>query len=318
MRRLRAIVFRSVGFFHKRRQDRELARELDAHLQLHIEENLRAGMSPAEARRHALLKLGGLEQTKQLLRDRRSLPLLETLSQDLHFGLRMLRKNPSVTTVVVLTLAIGVGANTAIFDLVNGILLERLPVPHPEQIAALVIQSNASALGALGFSYPEFVEFRQQAAPFCEVFGQALGRVNLTADRHTNTLAISGVSTNYFAALGVKPALGRLILPGEGERPGEPALLVLDYSFWQKRFGGAPQVIGKQVRLEGRPATIVGVTQKEFHGQFSTFEMDAFIPLSTSYPDQSPNSFWSSRSIHMAFVGQTEARRDHRASAKPI
>jgi predicted permease len=299
MKRLRAWVRRFSELFREKRSEQELADEMESHLQLHIDDNLHTGMSVEAARRQALIKLGGLEQTKELYRDRRSLPLIETFLQDLRFAARMLRKNYGVTTIVVLTLALGVGANTSIFGLVNGVLLQRLPVPSPEQMAALAIRGDGYPLGALGFSYPQFVEFREQAAPFCEVFGQSLGRPNFTADGHSDTLSVSGVSSNYFSALGLKPSLGRLILPGEGEKPGEPAMLVIGYSFWQKRFGGDRGVIGKQVRVGGKPATIVGVAPKEFRGQFSIFEMDAFLSLSTLYPDQSGISFWSSRSIHM-------------------
>jgi len=229
--------------------------------------------------------------------------MLETFLQDLRFAARMLRKNLGVTAIVVVTLALGVGANTAIFGLVNGLLLQRLPVPAAEQIVALVIKSGDSSLGALGFSYPQFVEFREQTAPFCEVFGSATGwRVNFTAEGHSDTLTIGGVSSNYFSALGVKPALGRLVLPGEGEHPGEPAIVVLSFSFWQRRFDGDPRVIGKQVRLDGKPATIVGVMEKEFRGQFTVFEMDAYAPLSTAFDKSSASNFWNSRDIHAMLV----------------
>jgi len=299
LRRLRAWFLRVRGAFGKEERDREFSAEMESHLAMHVEDNLRAGMSPEQAQREALMRLGGVEQTKESYRERRGLPMLEALLQDLRFAARMLRKNPGVTFVVVLTLALSVGANTAIFGLVNGVLLQRLPVSAPEQMAALAIQGGGYPLGALGFSYQQFVEFREQASSFCEVFGQSLGRPNFTADGHSDTLSVSGVSSNYFSALGLKPSLGRLILPGEGEHPGEPAMLVLGYSFWQKRFGGAPGVIGKQVRVGGKPATIIGVAPKEFRGQFSIFEMDAYLPLSTLYPDQSGISFWNSRSIHM-------------------
>lgn len=225
--------------------------------------------------------------------------MLETLLQDIRHGVRLHRKNPGITAIVVLTLALGVGANSALFGVVNGFLLQPLPVAAPEQMAALVIQESGSPLGALGFSYPQFEDFRTQAESFCDVFGQALGRVNLTADGHSDTLSVSGVSSNYFSALGVKPGLGRLILPGEGEHPGEPAILVLGYSFWQKRFGRDPGVIGKQVRVGGKPVTIVGVASSEFRGQFSIFDMDAYLPLSTMYPDRSASGFWYSRSVHV-------------------
>jgi predicted permease len=303
MKRLRAWISRLGELFSKRRREWDLAAEMESHLQLHVDDNLRKGMSAEQARREALVKLGGVEQTKEAYRERRGLPVLETFLQDLRFAARMLRKNPGVTIIVVLTLALGVGANTAIFGLVNGLLLQRLPVPAAEQIAALVIQSSGSGLGALGFSYPQFVEFREQAAPICEVFGSATAwRLNFTADGHSDTLTIGGVSSNYFSALGVKPALGRLVLPGEGEHPGEPAILVLSHSFWQRRFGGDPHVIGKQVRVGAKPATVVGVMEKEFHGQFTVFEMDAYAPLSTVFENSLPSNFWNSRDIHLMLV----------------
>src|ERR1700676_5298384 len=303
MRYLRAWLVRLGALFKKEFRERELTAEMESHLQLHVDDNLHAGMSAEEARRQALLKLGGIEQTKEVYRDRKGLPMLETFLQDLHFAARMLRKNLGVTIIVVLTLALGVGANTAIFGLVNGLLLQRLPVPAAEQIAALVIRSGDSSLGALGFSYPQFVEFREQTAPICEVSGSATGwRVNFTADGHSDTLTVGGVSSNYFSALGVKPAFGRLVLPGEGEHPGEPAILVLSYMFWQRRFGGDPQVIGKQVRVGGKPATIVSVMEKEFRGQFSVFEMYAYAPLSTVFDQSSASNFWNSRDIHLMLV----------------
>jgi hypothetical protein len=297
------LFVRIGGLFKKELHDREFSAELETNLEFHIDDNLRSGMTPQEARREALIKLGGIEQTKEVYRERRGLPMFEMFLQDLRFAVRMLRKNPGVTMIVVLTLALGVGANTAIFGLVNGLLLQRLPVPSAEQIVALVIQSGSSSLGALGFSYPQFVEFREQTAPICEVFGSATAwRLNFTAEGHSDTLTIGGVSGNYFSALGVKPALGRLVLPGEGEHPGEPTILVLSYSLWQRRFGGDPQVIGKQARVGGKQATIVGVMEKEFRGQFTVFEMDAYAPLSTVFDQSSANNFWNSRDIHLMLV----------------
>jgi len=297
--RIKATASRAAGWLRRRRADEEFREELGEHLEMLAEEHMRRGMTAEEARRAAQVRLGGMMQLRETHRELRGLPLVDSLLQDLRFAGRQLRKNPGVTLVVVLTLALGVGANTAIFGLVNGLLVQRLPVPHSEELAALVIQTNDSALGALGFSYPQFVEFRQQAAPFCEVFGQALGRINFTADAHTDLIATSGVSSNYFSALGLGPALGRLVLPSEAEHPGEAATVVLGYSFWQRRFGGDPRVIGEQVRLDGRPATIVGVAPKTFRGQFAGFELDAYLPLSTAFPDRSPRGFWSSRDQHM-------------------
>jgi predicted permease len=298
MRSLLALLKRIRNFFARERLDQEFSSEIQSHLELHIVDSLRAGVAPEEARREALMKLGGVEQTKEHYRQRMSLPFVETFLQDLRFAARMLRRNLGVTGVVVLTLALGVGANTAIFALVNGVLLQRLPVPAPEQIVALVVQSSEAPLGALGFSYPEFADFRRETASFCEVIGQTLYRGNFTADGHSDTVAGSGVSGNYFSALGLKPALGRLILPDEAEAPGQPGAVVIGYAFWQKRFGGDPQVIGKQVHLGGKLATIVGVAPKEFRGQFSIFDFDIYVPLSTEYPEDSPASFWRNRQSH--------------------
>jgi predicted permease len=226
---------------------------------------------------------------------------METWLQDVRYGLRALRKSPGLTAIVAITIALGVGANTATFSLVNGFLIRPLPVPSPGQLTALAIQEKNSPLGAHGFSYPGFVAYREQAAGSCEVFGQALGRgsLGLSADGRTDRVAITAVTKNYFSGLEVKPALGRLILPNEGEAPGEQAVLVLGYSFWQKRFGGDANVIGKQVRIDGKPVEIVGVVPKQFHGSFSIFEMDGYVPLSTLFPGGAGNNFWSDRNMRL-------------------
>ena len=304
MSRVRAWLTRWNGLFGRERQDRELDAELQSHIQMHTEDNLRAGMSPQAARRDAVLKLGGMEQIKESCRDLRTYPLVAGLVQDGRYALRQLRRSPGFAAVAVLTLVLGIGANTAIFSLVNGFLLRPLPVPSPDQLYVLAMEQYGSPLGGLGFSYPQFAEFREQARSFCDVFGQIIGYgVALSTDTWTDHVYVSTVTGNFFSGLGVKPAIGRLLLPGEGEHLGEEPVLVLSYAYWQRRFGGNPAVLGKQVRLYGKLATVVGVLPKEFHGSLSPFEFDAYMPLSTAAAVQDGrNRVFTDRSIHLLLV----------------
>jgi predicted permease len=295
MRTLRTWFARFAAMFGKQRRDRELAAELDSHVRMHIEDNLRAGMATEEARRQALLQLGGVEQTKENYRDRRGLPWLETLLQDIRFGVRMLAKSPGLTFVVVVTLALGIGANTAIFGIVNGFLLRPLPVRDPEQITVLAIQQKDAPVGSSGFAYPEFVDFREQAKTFSDVFAIVLSNVQLASKGESEECFANYVSKGFFTALGVTPAAGRLFLPNEGETPGEPLNAVLGYSYWRKRFHGAASVVGQQVEINGRAATIVGVVPRRFQGMYSIAEMDLYLPLSAIGTEEAPNLFWSNR-----------------------
>lgn len=224
---------------------------------------------------------------------------MKTAIQDIRWGVRALRKTPGLTAIIALTIAIGIGVNTATFSVVNGFLIRPLPLPSPEQLMVLAIDDKNAPVGALGFSYPELSDFRQQAAAQCEIFGQTFaGPVGLTADGHIDQPSLVAVSNNYFSGLGVKPALGRLILPSEGETAGEQAVLVLGYSYWKKRFGGDPGIIGKQVRINGSLVEVVGVVPKEFHGPFSIFELDGYVPFSTVFPGGAGVNFWTDRNAH--------------------
>src|SRR3984885_3668835 len=201
------------------------------------------------------------------------------LLQDILYGWRILAKTPALTVVVAVTLALGIGANALIFSFVNGFLLRPMPVPHPEQIAVLAAQQKSGSELVSAFSYPDFVDFRKQADSVADLFGYRLSLPGLTADGRVDQILASYVTGNYFSVLGVKPALGRLMLGSEEDRPGEQPVLVLGYSYWQKIFGGNPGVIGKQVRVNGKQATIIGVVPKQFLGSLSLIEMDMYMPL---------------------------------------
>lgn len=206
---------------------------------------------------------------------------MQTLLQDLRFGWRMLAKTPGLTAAVAIALALGIGANALIFSFVNGFLLHPMPVPHPEQIAVFSAQQKGSSQLLTAFSYPDFLDFRQQAAPFADVAGYRLALPGLSADKRVDQVLASVITDNYFSALGVQPALGHLISADESQ-PGEQPVLVLGYSYWQKRFGGDPRVTGKHVRVNGSPATIVGVVPKQFHGAIAVTEMDVYLPWSSA------------------------------------
>ncbi len=221
---------------------------------------------------------------------------MKTLAQDIRYGWRMLRKTPGLTFIVAITLALGIGANALIFSIVNGYLLRPLPVPRPEQIAFLAAQQKGSSPLLYTFSYPDAVDFRAQAAPVAELFGFMPVLPGLSADGKADQMLASYVTGNYFSALNVQPALGRLILPSEENQAGKAAVVVLGNSFWRKRFRGDAGVIGKQVRVNGKPAIIVGVVPPKFLGTLSTVEMDAYMPLSSgSFLEQGPGDIMRDR-----------------------
>jgi len=292
MRWIYKLPLRLRSLFRKSRVERELSDELRFHLEKLIEEKVGQGMILQEARYAALRELGGVEQIKEECRDMRRVNYIENFFQDVLYGLRMLAKNAGFTTIAIVTLALGIGVNTAIFSVLNGWLLRPLPVRAPEQIMVLGSQGPGSS----NFSYPALEDFRRQATEFSDLFAYANAGAGLSFNGNASEFAYSAVTGNYFSALGLKPALGRLFVPGEGEKPGEEGLLVLGYSFWQKRFGGDPGIVGKQVRLNGNPVTVSGVTPEGFHGTFFAFDMDGYLALSTAMSmGQDASGFWTDR-----------------------
>src|SRR5689334_10662984 len=217
MRRLRAWILRVGGLFNKQRRDRELDDEIESHLQLHIEDSLALGMTPEEARRQALIKLGGIESTKEACRDQRGLPVLETLWQDVRFGARMLRKNPGFTSAAVLTLALGIGATTAIFSLINAVLLEPLPYEHSGQLVYLWETRGDKQPGDV--SPGAFMDWREHSTSFEGVSAIRGAAVNLTGTGQPERINGLSVSANFLSILREQPEVGRGFLPEE-ERVG--------------------------------------------------------------------------------------------------
>jgi len=278
--------------FRKEQTEKHLDAELRFHLDRQISDYIASGMSPEEARRRANLDFGGLESIKQQSRESRRGNFIESIFQDFGLGVRLLKKSPSLTMIIVVTLGLGIGVNTAIFSVLNGWLLRPLPVRAPEQIVVLAFSQHH---GGSNFSYPDLLDFRKQSDALSNLFAYGLSVAGLSTNGRAAEFAYSSVTSNYFSALGVKPALGRFFLPGDGETPGTPLLVVLGNSYWQMNFGSDPSVVGKQVEVNGQPATIIGVTPKDFHGTFFAFDMDGFLTLNAMAMDKESSKFWTDR-----------------------
>src|SRR5580765_3662853 len=207
MKRLREWMVRFGGLFNKQRKDRELDDEIESHLQMHIEDNLRAGMSPEEDRRQAMIKLGGIESAKEAYRDQRGLPLLETLWQDVRYGARMLRRNPGFTAAAVLTLALGIGATTAIFSLINAVLLEPLPYEQPGQLVYIWETRGDKQPGDV--SPGAFMDWREDSTSFEGVSGIRGAAANLTGTGQPERIKGLSVSANFLSILREQPEIGR-------------------------------------------------------------------------------------------------------------
>ena len=307
MRQLRAWFLRLTTLFNKRRNDGELAAELESHLRMHIDENLDRGMAPAEARRQALIKLGGVEQAKEQYRARRGVPLLETLAQDVRYGLRVLGKSPGFTAVAVLTLALGIGANTAIFSLVDWLMLRPLPIAQPSRVVFLEASYKDRNPGTQ-FSYPDFQRIQEQTG---NIFAgtaaiQMFQMDGLSFGGGSTPIWTNYVSGNFFELLGIKPALGRFILPSEGGVAGADPVLVVSYAFWKSRLGGDPAVIGKKVSVNGQPVTIVGVAPKNFHGVEASLDTQGYMPLGMApvLQDASKDFFTDAKSSSVVLIAR--------------
>ncbi|MBA0084713.1 MAG: ABC transporter permease [Acidobacteria bacterium Pan2503] len=210
---------------------------------------------------------------------------MHSFLQDLRYAARALRNSVGFTLIAVITLGLGMAVNTTVFSLINGMLLRPLPVPHAEQITVLAMR-QAGTPDFQKFSYPDFQDIAKQAGAFSDLFAYRETLAGLLVDGKGDHCVLARVTGNYFTALGIKPALGRLILPAEGQIPGADPILVLGYSYWQKRFNGDRSVIGKQVQINGHSATIVGIAPQGFNGTYAILNNDGYIPLSAAFNDK--------------------------------
>ncbi|MFN7993749.1 MAG: ABC transporter permease [Bryobacteraceae bacterium] len=269
---------RALSLLSRSRLERELTEEVEAHLQMRADELAGQGLSDADARAAARREFGGVEQMKEAYRDRRGVPPLEILAKDVRYAVRGLRRSPAFTTAAALSLALGIGANTAIFSFVNALMLRLLPVREPEQLVTIY---RSGGWGQGYSSYPLYLMFR--AHP--ELFEGVLARSSANKVRFDSGKSSRAefameefVSGNYFEVLGVQPVLGRLFTDEDNRTPHAHPYAVLNYDFWRSRFALDPGVLGRSLTLDGQPLTVVGVAAPAFHGVEVEHRPDVWVP----------------------------------------
>jgi hypothetical protein len=313
MESLRVFFARLRSLFRKQKLEDELAAEIESHLEMQVEDLVRQGITPEEARYIALRKFGGVDQVKETYRDGRTLPWIETFFRDLRYGLRMLRRSPGMTAVAILSLALGIGANTALFSVVDAVLLKTLPVQEPEQLVIFEWQSGRpfrmsgmsgtsnvdvppGQRGLSLFRYDVFEQMRKSQAeatesPLSDLFAFApLPEVIANVNNQPEVIKGQAVSGNYCSGLGLQPSLGRTITLDD-DRAGASPVAMLSYQFWQERFGGNRSVIGNQLKLNRQTFTIIGVTPPTFNGTLQVGYQPAItIPLAVEPQLRGENS----------------------------
>ena len=282
------------NLFRRTEVEQELSDELAQAFELLVENKIRDGASPSEARRLATIELGGVERLKEEIRESRAGYNLETLFQDVRFGLRMLLKHKGFTAVAILALGLGVGANTAIFSLVNGVLLRPLPFPDAERIIYFEGKNPALGITESNISYLDFTDWSQQTDLFASTAAYWVGNADLSGDgAEPEAVPRAGVTVGFFSVLGVQPVLGRSFV-AEDDKPasfngGRGTVAIISHGLWKRRFGSDPAIIGRQVIMKSRPLTVIGV-----------------MPPGFEYPEQT--QIWVNSAVNLA-----EEPRDNRA-----
>jgi len=242
------------------------------------DENIRRGLPLEEARRAARIKLGGVTQLKETNRELRGLPFIETFFQDARYALRMLRKNPGFTAVAVLTLALGIGANTAIFSVVYAVLLKPLPYANPDQLVSAFAADTQEGVPEDGTSYPNFEEWRAQNHVFSELATIDFHQLTLTGRGEPSEVNTCVVTPEHFAVLDVKPLQGRVFFPEDGKR-GAPPVVIVSENLWRGTLGADPKILGSSIILDKRPFTVVGIMPASFRSPFINSKPEVWIPL---------------------------------------
>ena len=281
--------------FWRRRQS-DLDEEIRSHLQLAATDRIDRGESPAQAESNARREFGNVPLVKEITREIWGWASLERVTQDIRFGIRVLAKSPGFTIVAILTLALGIGANTALFSVVNGVLLNPLPYPEPDRLVTLHESKPNFESGSI--SFPNFLDWQRENHSFVSM---AIARPNgftLTTQARSKQINAEFISSDFFTVLGVKPALGRMFLPGE-DRIGAAPIVLISAGFWKREFASSPEVLGKSIALDGREYTIVGVVPADFNLSIVNFSAtEIYTPIG-----QWNNPFLSKRFAGLGFHG---------------
>ncbi|MGH9742898.1 MAG: ABC transporter permease, partial [Candidatus Acidiferrum sp.] len=288
----------------RRRKASDFNAEIEAHIQLETERLQEQGLSEEQAQAVARRTFGNVMQTEERFYESGRWLWWDHLRQDVRFGLRTLRKSPGFTLVVILTLALGIGANTAIFSIIDSVLLRPLPVKDPGQLAVLAFRQGQGPL-LTQFSFPDLRDIRAQTTDvFTDMLGYMTAFDGLSLQGKADRIFTNYVTENYFSMLGIKPYLGRFILSSEGQSPGADSVLVLSYSYWKTRFGGDQTIIGKNVLLNGHPVTVIGVAPPGFYGAQPMANVQGYLAFGmvTTYEFGWPNDLMVSRILQNLHV----------------
>jgi putative ABC transport system permease protein len=290
---LKKLSFSLRVLLHRREVDQELDDEIRYHIEARTEENIAKGMTPEEARRAARIELGGVEQVKENVRSVRTGALLETFLQDMRFGLRMLRKNPGFTAIAVLTLALGIGANAAIFSAVNGILLRQLPYSDASQLVTIEATktwkiAGRDIMGSVVLSSDVWEQVEKQTPAIGRMAPYENGALAITGDAAPEEISAVYVSNDFFPLLGVRPLAGRPILAGDTE-PGARPVAVATYALWRERWGGDARAIGRSIVLNQKAYTLIGVMPPQFDFGLYSQAKGVWVP-NVANPGKLPES----------------------------
>ena len=280
---LRQLLARIGAPFRRQKLEADLAEEIRSHLEMEEQENLNSGMPPDEAHYAALRRFGNVTSVRDTCREMWGWAFVESVWQDVRFGLRQLRRSPGFTVVALLTLALGIGANTAVFSLINAALLKMLPVRNPQELVQFfeihpLVKNNS-------FSYPAFQLFQHETQDFSSIIAFAdVTDLDVDVNGHGQTANGQVVSGNYFSTLGVSAVLGRTIDSMDDQVAGGNAVAVVSYKYWREHLAGDPKVVGTKILLNSYPFTVVGVSPPEFYGLAPGYPIDVFVPLKMIAP----------------------------------